>query len=135
MKKKKYVIKRSTTGLGLFALQNINPQTRILEYTGTRISNAEAAQEADNRYLMVLNETHTLDGKDRKNLARYLNHACQPNAAAYTTGQRVWIWSERVIKAGEEITIHYGPAYLAAYIQPGACRCRDCLPGDQAAPK
>lgn len=132
-KKKKYVIKRSATGLGMFAQQDIPSQTRIIEYIGTRLTNAEAEQ-SDNRYIIFLNETHTLDGKDRKNAARYLNHSCQSNAAAYTTGKRVWIWSERVIKAGEEITINYGPEYLAAYIQPGACRCRGCLRRDEAAP-
>ena len=132
-KKKKYVIKRSTTGLGMFAQQDILSQTRILEYVGTRMINVEATQ-ADNRYIIVLNETHALDGKDRKNAARYINHSCEPNAAAFTTGKRVWIWSQQTIKADEEITINYGPEYLAAYIQPGACRCRGCLRRDEAAP-
>ena len=134
MKKKKYVIKRSTTGLGMFAQQDIPPQTRILEYLGTRITNAEA-ERADNRYIIVLNETHALDGKDRTNAARYINHSCQPNAAAYTTGKRVWIWSGQTIKAGEEITIDYGPEYFAAYIQAGTCRCQDCTPRQDAAPR
>lgn len=124
-KKKKYVIKRSQTGLGMFAQQDIPPQTRIVEYMGTRITNAEAAQ-ADNRYIIVLNETHALDGKARTNDARYINHSCQPNAAAFTTGKRVWIWSQQQIKAGEEITIDYGPEYFDAYIKPIACRCLAC---------
>jgi uncharacterized protein len=132
MKKKKYLIKRSTTGLGMFAQQDILPQTRILEYLGTRITNAEAAQ-ADNRYIIYLNQRFALDGKDRTNAARYINHSCEPNAAAYTTGKRVWIWSGPTIKAGEEITINYGAEYFEAYIQPGACRCQACHRRDEAA--
>ncbi|MBS1811097.1 MAG: SET domain-containing protein [Acidobacteria bacterium] len=123
MKKKKYVIKRSTTGLGLFALADLPPQTRIIEYIGKRISK----EDADNRYIVYLNETHALDGKARANAARYINHSCEPNAAAYTTGKRVWIWSELAIKAGEEITLDYGPEYFDAYIQPVGCRCKKCV--------
>ncbi len=133
MKKKKYAIKRSTTGLGMFAQQDIPPETRILEYTGTRIPKAEA-EKADNRYIMYLNTTHAVDGTDRTNTARYLNHSCQPNAAAYTTGKRLWIWSEQTIKAGAEITLDYGPEYFDAYIQLIGCRCQTCNLKEDSAP-
>ncbi len=126
MNKKKYAIKRSTTGLGMFAQQDIPPQTRIIEYIGTRITKQEA-EKAENRYIIYLNEKHDIDGRERTNAARYLNHSCQPNAAAYTTGKRVWIWSEREIKAGEEITLHYGQEYFDSYIQPVGCRCPTCV--------
>lgn len=132
-KKKKYQIKRSATGLGMFAQEDIPPQTRILEYIGTRITNVAAAK-ADNRYIFQLNETHSLDGKGRTNAARYLNHSCQPNAVAYTTGNRIWIWSQQAIIAGEEITIDYGPEYFDAYIQSVACRCQACHRREKAAP-
>lgn len=125
MKNKKYAIKRCTTGLGMFAQLDIPPQTRILEYTGLRITNAEAEQ-TDNRYIIYLNEKHALDGKIRTNAARYFNHSCQPNAAAYTTGKRVWIWSTQTIQAGEEMTLDYGQEYFDAYIQPIGCRCQAC---------
>jgi uncharacterized protein len=127
MKKKKYVIKRSTTGLGMFAQQDIPSQTRICEYIGIRIPNAKA-EKADNRYIMYLNSTHAIDGQERANAARYINHSCQPNAAAYTTGKRLWIWSEQPIKAGEEITLDYGKEYFDAYIQGVGCRCQKCKP-------
>lgn len=125
MQKRTYTIKRCITGLGMFAQQDISPQTRILEYTGTRIPNAEA-EKADNRYIMYLNPTHAVDGTDRTNAARYINHSCQANSAAYTTGKRLWIWSEQAIMAGEEITLDYGPEYFNSYIQPVGCRCQAC---------
>ena len=123
--KNKYAIKRSVTGLGMFAQQDIPRKTEIIQYLGTIITNEEA-DRTGGRYVFYLNETHSIDGKSRENLARYINHSCVPNAAAYTDDEEVWIISEKAIKAGEEITINYGKEYFASFIQPIGCKCKKC---------
>ncbi len=76
---------------------------------------------------MTLDEDHTIDGSPRSNAARYINHSCRPNAKAYRTGARVWIWSIRAIKAGEEITYDYGKSYFDEQIKPVGCKCAKCV--------
>lgn len=118
-------VKRSTIGLGLFALDAIPADKRIIEYVGSIIS-YEEADKRGGKYLFTIDEKYCIDGSARSNIARYINHSCRPNAAAYTSGLRVWIWSSRTIKAGEEITIDYGTEYIEEHIKPKGCKCPKC---------
>jgi uncharacterized protein len=120
------IVKRTQTGLGLITLKPILANRRIIEYQGT-ILNEEEAEEVGGKYLFGLDETHVIDGSLRSNLARYINHSCQPNAEERITRKRIWIWSRRDIQAGEEITIDYGQEYFDQYIQPQGCKCEPCL--------
>jgi len=124
-KGKKLVIKRSRTGLGLFAVEPIPRDRRIVEYTGPML-NYEEADKRGGKYLLTVDERRVIDGTPRSNLARYINHSCRPNARAYTTGIRVWVWSLRAIKAGEEITMNYGKEYFDDHIKPKGCKCDSC---------
>ena len=119
-----YAIKRTAHGLGFFTLESIPKDKRIIEYIGAVLTYEEADKKGG-KYLFNIDEKYVIDGSPRSNIARYINHSCQPNAKAYTTGVRVWIWSLRAIKAGEEITINYGKEYLAAHIKK--CRCKRCV--------
>jgi SET domain-containing protein len=119
------IVKRSTTGLGLFALRAIAADKRIVEFTGPVIT-AEERYKIGGRYLFELDENRAIDGKSRRNIARYINHSCRPNAIAYITGRRIWIWSQRAIEAGEEITIDYGKEYFDQFIRPLGCKCERC---------
>ena len=76
---------------------------------------------------MAIDEDYLIDGSPRSNGARYINHSCQPNAKAYRTGLRIWIWSIRAIKIGEEITIDYGKKYFDDFIKPVGCKCDKCI--------
>jgi len=76
-----------------------------------------------------VNTKWSIDGSPRSNLARYINHSCRPNAEAFVTNRRrVWIWSRRRIKPGEEITYDYGKEYFEGIIEPIGCRCSKCGP-------
>jgi uncharacterized protein len=121
--KQRFAVKRSATGLGLFTLEPIPASKRIIEYVGPVIS-AEEADQKGGKYLFELDKKRAIDGSARSNIARYINHSCRPNARGYTSGRRVWIWSVKNIKAGEEITINYGKEYLEAHIK--RCRCAKC---------
>ena len=120
-----YEIKRTDTGLGLFASQPIEKGKRIVEYTGPRISNEEV-EKSRGKYFFGVNSKWSIDGSPRSNIARYINHSCRPNAEARISNGRVWIWSRRKIKPGEEISYDYGKEYFEGVIEPVGCKCEKC---------
>lgn len=124
MKSDSFAVKRTKTGLGLFALRPIASGKRIIEYLGEIITNEEADRRGG-KYLFELDEKRSIDGKARSNIARYINHSCRPNAEGLTTGRRIWIWALKNIKEGEQITIDYGKAYLDSHIK--RCLCEKCV--------
>ncbi|MDQ3804155.1 MAG: SET domain-containing protein [Acidobacteriota bacterium] len=117
-------VKRSSAGLGLFSLRRVPAGRRIIEFVGRVVP----AEEARGKYLFDLGGGLALDGRSRPNPARYLNHSCRPNAEARISGRRVWVWSRRAIRAGEEITLDYGPEYFDEHIRPVGCKCAACTP-------
>ena len=127
IKPKKLAVKRARTGLGLFALESIPANRRIIEYVGDVIDSRERFKRGG-RFLFQINDDLFIDGSARSNVARYINHGCEPNAKAYYEGRRIWIWSLHRIEAGQEITIDYGKQYTDEFIPPGGCRCATCLP-------
>jgi uncharacterized protein len=119
------ILKRAKTGLGLFAATDIAKGTKIIQYVGKRISNDDA-EKHKGRYLFTLDEQYTIDGSDRRNLARYVNHSCRPNADSDVIESEIWIIARRKIKEAEEITINYGKAYFDQFIKPKGCQCDKC---------
>jgi SET domain-containing protein len=117
------------TGLGLFATKPIKKRARIAEYKGPLLDlkAAEKAENSGNRYLFEVNSRWTIDGSPRSNVARYVNHACDPNAEAVLTGGRMMFRAVKDIAAGAEITIDYGEEHVALYFKDG-CRCASCGP-------
>jgi uncharacterized protein len=110
-------------GTGAFAVQPIARETRIIEYTGERISKAESTLrcEANNEFIFTLNDSEDLDGSVAWNLARFINHSCEPNCDAELIDDRVWIVANRDINAGEEVSFNYG-FDLVDYREP-PCQC------------
>ena len=119
------VVKRSETGLGLFATADIPKGAKIAQYTGELIENSDTAKYKG-RYLFKIDENFTIDGSRRSNLARYINHSCRPNAYTEITDREIWVIAKRKIKLGEEITYHYGKEYFNYFIKPKGCRCIKC---------
>ncbi len=119
---------RARTGLGLFATRPIKKRRRIAEYKGPRLNvkDAEREEARGNRYLFEVNSRWTIDGKARSNIARYFNHACRPNSDSTIRGGRVFIYTLRNIKPGEELTFDYGTDYLKNVIGKSNCRCPTC---------
>ncbi|WP_445503756.1 SET domain-containing protein [Microvirga sp. G4-2] len=119
-------IGRSETGLGLFATDEIEKGTFIIEYLGPKISNAEVHRRRSTRYLFEVNSRWTIDGSPRWNTARYINHSCRPNAEAVVSRGRIRIKAIRRIKPGDEITYNYGKNYFDTFIRPIGCKCLAC---------
>ena len=111
----KVVVRNSPIhGRGIFAVGAIAKGERIIEYTGERISHAEA----DRRYgelhegsshtmLFAATDEIVIDATKRGGPARWINHSCRPNCEADETEGRVFISSIRAIRPGEELSYDY----------------------------
>jgi SET domain-containing protein len=89
-RKRAFRIGRSRTGLGLFATAPIKKGAFIVEYRGRKLTSEQAdkLEARGNRYLYEINSRWTIDGTSRKNLGRYANHSCRPNAETHTIGHK-----------------------------------------------
>lgn len=125
-KKLKLRVKKSLSGLGLFAMEPIKKGSFIIEYCGKQISKDEEERRTSCRYLFEINSRKTIDGSARSNLARYINHSCRPNAEVEIKKGRVLIYAKKDITIGEEINYDYGREYWNEYIKPIGCRCKKC---------
>lgn len=126
---KPYRVGRSKTGLGLFATKPIKKGTRIIRYFGPILDSRVPEQdEIENKYLFELNGRWTIDGSVRKNLARYINHSCRPNAESDVRPRerKVYIRAIKNIEPGDEINYDYGTDYFKAYLKPIGCKCDSC---------
>jgi hypothetical protein len=127
--KKPYRVGRSRTGLGLFATQRIKKGTKIIRYFGPLLDSKKKKDDAiENKYLFELNNRWTIDGSVRKNVARYINHACKPNAESDVRPRKrkVFIRAIKNIEPGDEINYDYGTDYFKAYLKPIGCKCDAC---------
>jgi SET domain-containing protein len=126
---KPYRVGRSRTGLGLFATKPIKKGTKIVRYFGPLLDSRNKKDDAiENKYLFELNGRWTIDGSVRENVARYINHACKPNAESDVKPRKrkVFIRAIKNIEPGEEINYDYGTDYFKAYLKPIGCKCAAC---------
>jgi SET domain-containing protein len=113
-----HIVKQSTLhGTGVFALRDIPAGTRIIEYGGKRITPEQAdalhpvnPDDPFHTFFFSLTSGKVIDGGDKGNDARWINHSCGPNCEAQegTSGKRVYIVALQDIPAGEELFYDYG---------------------------
>ncbi len=132
MKKSKYTpgkfalkVKKSGTGKGLYAQENIPKGSCIIEYTGVVVPE-DKISTINCKYLFEVGKNKTINGNVKENTARYINHSCRPNCEADGPEGRVFIFSLKNIKAGEELTYDYGEEYFEEYLSNGRCLCVKC---------
>ena len=128
-RRKSYRVGRSRTGLGLFATKEIRKGDQIIEYFGPLLDCSKPEDDAvENKYLFELNGRWTIDGSVRRNIARYANHACRPNAESdvQPRNRKVYIRAIKTIQPGQEITYDYGRDYFKSYLKPIGCKCQSC---------
>lgn len=124
----------SIHGLGAFARVDIPKRTRIIEYTGEKISNAEADRRYDDAamrrhhtFLFILNDRTCLDAAFEGNEARFINHSCDPNCEAVIERGHIWIDAVKAIPAGTELVYDYQYEDDAEYTEEDlrfyACKC------------
>jgi hypothetical protein len=127
-RKRPFRVGRARTGLGLFATEPIKKRAFIVEYKGRKLTTEQAdiLEARGNRYLYEINSRWTIDGTTRRNLGRYANHSCRPNAESHSIGHKVILRAIKSIKPGDEITYDYGKDYLANVITRRGCKCDKC---------
>jgi SET domain-containing protein len=101
-------------GLGAFAMRPIPAGTRLIEYSGERLTPAEAdarypddAEERHHTYLFAIDDDVVIDAAVGGNEARFINHSCDPNCDAVIEDSRIWIETIRDVAPGEELAYDY----------------------------
>jgi len=124
----------SIHGLGAFSLAAIPKGTRVIEYTGEKISNAEADRRYDDEtmpehhtFLFILNDRACVDAAFEGNEARFINHSCAPNCEAVIERGHIWIEALKTIPPGTELAYDYAyeddPKYTEKDLLFYECRC------------
>jgi len=123
--------KSKVHGWGVFALEPINKNKRIIDYAGELIDHKESLKR-ETTYLkqgciwcFTVNRRWVRDANVGGNLARFINHACKPNCYSQIVGQTIWIRAARNIDPGEELTYDYytdGEKIIQCRCRPGCTR-------------
>ena len=107
---------------GCYTTESIVKGTRIIEYTGQRISKDVADERYKDSivtYLFGIGDgEYVIDGHG---VAMFINHSCDANCETDDTGGRVWIKAIRNIAAGEELLYDYN--LYDGDADPAACNC------------
>jgi SET domain-containing protein len=117
-------------GFGVFALEPIRRDARIVDYAGERISHAESLRREARQlprgriWCFTVNRRWVRDASVGGNIARFINHACRPNCYTEVSRGVIWIRAARDIRAGEELTYDYNTGGAAGI----PCRCRAHCP-------
>jgi uncharacterized protein len=130
-----FEIRRSAIqGRGAFAVRAIPKGTRVVEYTGERITHAQADKRYDDEamgrhhtFLFIATQRTVVDARKEGSEAKYINHSCDPNCEAVIDGGRIFIETVKAVRAGQELSYDYSygrdgtetPADERRY----ACRC------------
>jgi len=115
-------------GYGVFALETINKNKRIIDYAGELISNKQSESRED-RYLSKgciwvfrVNRNWSRDANVGGNIARFINHSCTPNCWIEVDGKTktIWVRAAKQIRKGQELVYDYNTE--GDKVIP--CRCR-----------
>jgi len=117
----------SIQGDGVFAAQPIAKDTRIIDYAGELIRSDDACDAREEAYrargelwVFRVNRVWSRDANVGGNIARFINHSCDPNCYVEVVDKTIWIRAGRDIRRGEELTYDY--RVIGERTIP--CRCR-----------
>ena len=101
-------------GRGVFATRKIEEGTRLIEYKGDIVTDAEADRrypfeegERHHTFLFRLDSGDAIDAGPSRSIAKYINHSCDPNCEAVEEDGRIFIDAIRDIARGEELVYDY----------------------------
>jgi uncharacterized protein len=109
-------------GNGVFAAIDLPAGIEVIQYRGRQLTHHQAnsiyggSTDTGHTFLFTLNERYVVDANVGGNVARWINHSCDPNCRAIIEesadknprADRVLIETTRAIRVGEELTYDYG---------------------------
>ena len=140
--RRRFVVRSSGIhGKGVFAASRIPAGTRLIEYTGERLTEVQADKRYANddnphTFLFALDDGMVIDATTGGNSSRWINHSCAPNCEAVDDEDRIFIETLRAIRPGEELSYNYRieleerhtPALKRLYeCRCGARRCKGTI--------
>eukprot|EP00096_Caligus_rogercresseyi_P001210 TRINITY_DN1190_c0_g1_i3.p1 TRINITY_DN1190_c0_g1~~TRINITY_DN1190_c0_g1_i3.p1 ORF type:complete len:1358 (-),score=455.16 TRINITY_DN1190_c0_g1_i3:220-4293(-) len=133
------VFRTENMGWGVRALKDIAKGTFVCEYVGEIISDSEADTREDS-YLFDLDyregETYCIDANRFGNIARFINHSCNPSLTpvkVFSDHQdlrfpHIALFANRDIPKGTELGFDYGEKFWVIKHRAFTCHCgsEDC---------
>ena len=133
-------------GFGVFALEPINKNKRIIDYAGELITNKQSESRED-RYLRKgciwvfrVNRDWSRDANVDGNVARFINHSCKPNCWVEVVDKTIWIRAARNIERGRRADLRLqhrrrqdDPVPVSSRVQDQAVRSVAARPADRGA--
>lgn len=112
---------------GVYALERIPANRKVIEYTGERINRHETKRrgEGEYTYLFTLDNYWTIDGAFGGSGAEIINHCCEPNLITRIVKGHILYMSLREIQPGEELVVDYNFTYTGDR-SPCACGAKTC---------
>ncbi len=129
----------SIHGRGVYATRAIAAEEMIIEYVGEIIDKDESGKRgtkqqkrADDHgdaavYIFNLTNKYDIDGNVPWNVARLINHSCEPNCEAWSKGKKIFIHALRDIAEGEELGFDYGFDVECYEDHPCLCGRASCV--------
>lgn len=126
-------------GRGVYSTQFIPKDEKIIEYIGEIIDKEESDQRGNAQhehaqktgdaavYIFTLSKKYDLDGNVPWNIARLINHSCEPNCEAWIDDDRIFIHALRDIERGEELCFDYGFDIDCFEEHPCLCGTDNCV--------
>jgi SET domain-containing protein len=117
-------------GYGVFAAEEINKNTRIIDYAGELIHNSKSGRR-EARYLeqgciwvFRVNRAWSRDAAVGGNIARFINHSCTPNCWIEVDAKTktIWVRAAKQIRKGQELVYDYnteGDKVIPCKCRPG----------------
>lgn len=123
-------------GWGLKTLEPLIPQQFVFEYCGEVINNEmcrqrlESNPDEDNFYFITLDRSECIDASNMGNLARFMNHSCEPNCQTQkwvVNGElRIGLFAKYDVPAGTELTFDYNFERFGSKKQKCYCGTATC---------
>ncbi len=108
------VRKSGIHGRGVYANRRIREDETVCEYKGEIISELEVARRypenmegLNHTFIFGIENDHNIDGGAKGNIARWINHSCDPNCDTFDENKRMFIRAIRDIRPGEELSYDY----------------------------
>jgi SET domain-containing protein len=123
---------------GVFTQKSIPRGRMVVEYAGERITRRQAVRRyrkimrrkgPKRFYLAWFNRRCILDGAVGGSGAELVNHSCDPNLMPRRRRGRLFFYSRRRIRKGEELTLdyRYAPTALQVPCRCGSPKCRGTI--------